>query len=346
MKKSIKRIVVMIFAMVLIVNSIAGCSNKKNNDQKSDLGQLNQTTHLNIAKQLVLGYIPLYIMEKNGWVEEALLEAGYGDVKVTYTEFESGPPENESFAAGHQDLGVMGNVPAISGIAAGQELYIIGIAYNGEKTIGIVVQNNSDIKEISELRGKKIGIVIGSIAQDYLNAMLENSGLKIEDVNLINLGVSELEGALSTGQVDAVAIWNPTMIKISKTGTGKILADGTGVYAGENVIVANKQYVAENPDIVKIFMTQYARAVKELLDHFEQYAVEYTEITGLSDEILIETWENCNFPVVMTEKDQQELEQTAKFLYEQNLIGSEVEIKNYLDFSFSENEEILRILDK
>lgn len=110
--------------------------------------------------------------------------------------------------------------------------------------------------------------------------------------------------------------------------------------------VKNNMLVYQLTANMKIFMTQYARAVKELLDHFEQYAVEYTEITGLSEEILIETWENCNFPVVMTEKDQQELEQTAKFLYEQNLIGSEVEIENYLDFSFSENEEILKILDK
>ena len=316
-----------------IVLTMTGCGKTK---AEEDIA-LNSTDHLNIAKQLVLGYTPLYIMEEKGWLEEALSEAGY-DIKVTYTEFESGPPENEAFAVGAQDLGVMGNVPAISGIAAGQKRDIIGIAYNGERTLGIVVQNESDITDVTGLKGKKIGIVIGSIAQDFLNAVLVDKGMSMKDVELINLGVSELETALVTGQVDAVAMWNPTMLKICSDGAGVLLADGTGVYAGENVIVANQEYTAENPELVKIFMEQYQRAVEELKSDFPGYAKEYSSVTGLPEELLIQTWENSNFPIGLTAKDQSELENTAKFLYEQELINTEVNIKDYLDFSFSEKK--------
>lgn len=304
---------------------------------KEDIKSLNSTDHLNIAKQMVLGYIPLYIMEDKGWLEEALAEAGY-DIKVTYTEFESGPPENEAFAAGRQDIGVMGNVPAISGIAAGQKRDIIGIAYNGEKTLGILVQNDSDITTVNELAGRKVGIVIGSIAQDYLNAMLEDAGISMEDVELVNLGVSELEAALLTGQVDAVAIWNPEKLKICADKAGILLVDGTGVYAGENVIVANKEYVSQNPEIVRIFMEQYQRGVEELKSNLDGYAEEYSVITGLPKELLIQTWEESNFPVILTSKDQTELEKTAEFLYEKELISTEVNIADYLDFSFSGEE--------
>lgn len=326
-----KKIICMIMCFILAFGACA-CGN-----EKEEAGQLNSADHLNIAKQLVLGYTPLYIMEEKGWLEEALAEAGY-DIEVKYTEFESGPPENEAFAVGEQDLGVMGNVPAISGIAAGQERDIIGIAYNGEQTLGILVQNDSPITEISGLKGKKIGIVIGSIAQDFLNAVLENAGLTMSDVELINLGVSELETALITGQVDAVAMWNPTMLKICSDGAGVLLADGTGVYAGENVIVANKEYTSQNPEIVKIFMEQYQRAVDELKSDFAGYAVEYSDVVGLPEDLLIQTWENSNFPVSLTAKDQSELEKTAKFLYEQGLINTEVKMENYLDFTFSEKE--------
>lgn len=294
----------------------------------------NSVTHLNVAKQMVLGYIPLYIVEENGWIEDALKEAGY-DVEVTFTQFESGPPENEAFATGLMDIGVMGNVPAISGIAAGQERDIIGIAYNGEKTLGILVQMDSDIKSVEELKGKKVGLVIGSISQDYLNAMLVDAGLKMQDVELINLGVSELETALATGQVDAVAAWNPELLEIQANGSGKLLADGTGVYAGENVIVANKAYVAQNPDIARIFMEQYQRGVDELLRDPEGYAKKYAKVVGLSEELLIQTWANSNFPVGLTAKDQSELEKTAAFLYENKLISNEVNIEDYLDFTFS-----------
>lgn len=329
-----KKCLGVILSMAMVLGA-AACSSGTGG--KEEAASLNSADHLNIAKQLVLGYTPLYIMEEKGWLEEALSKAGY-DVKVTYTEFESGPPENEAFAVGAQDIGVMGNVPAISGIAAGQKRDIIGIAYNGEKTLGIVVQNDSDITEVTGLKGKKVGIVIGSIAQDFLNAVLTDKGMTMNEVELINLGVSELETALVTGQVDAVAMWNPTMLKICEDGAGVLLADGTGVYAGENVIVANQEYTSQNPEIVKIFMEQYQRAVDELKSDFPGYAEKYADVTGLPSQLLIQTWENSNFPVSMTAKDQSELEKTAKFLYEQKLINTEVEMKDYLDFTFSEKE--------
>lgn len=313
---------------------LTACGTKTNENNKEEP---NSVDHLNIARQMVLGYIPLYIMEDKGWLEEALADAGY-DIKVTYTEFESGPPENEAFASGKQDIGVMGNVPAISGIASGQERDIIGIAYNGEKTLGILVQNDSKITAVDELVGKKIGIVIGSIAQDYLNSMLENAGLTMEEVELINLGVSELETALLTGQVDAVAMWNPEKLKICADKAGRLLADGTGVYAGENVIVANKEYIAQNPEIVRIFMEQYQRGVEELKSDYEGYAEKYSAVTELPKELLIQTWEDSSFPVVLTSEDQLELEKTAEFLYEKKLINTSVNIKDYLDFSFSGEE--------
>lgn len=322
----------MLCFMLIFILMACGAKTNENNKEVP-----NSADHLNIAKQMVLGYIPLYIMEDKGWLEEALVEAGY-DIKVTYTEFESGPPENEAFAAGQQDIGVMGNVPAISGIAAGQERDIIGIAYNGEKTLGILVQNDSEITAVDELAGKKIGIVIGSIAQDYLNTMLENAGLTMEEVELINLGVSELENALLTGQVDAVAMWNPEKLKICADKAGTLLADGTGVYAGENVIVANKEYIAQNPEIVRIFMEQYQRGVEELKSDYEGYAEEYSAVTDLPKELLIQTWEDSNFPVVLTSEDQLELEKTADFLYKKELINTSVNIAEYLDFSFSGEE--------
>lgn len=325
-----RKIVIIVLSMILVFSLVACGNNGSINDAEK-----NATTHLNIAKQMVLGYIPLYIMEEKGWLEEALEQEGY-NIEVTYTQFESGPPENEAFASGLMDLGVMGNVPAISGIASGQERDIIGIAYNGEKTLGILVQNNSDIDSVAELKGKKVGLVIGSISQDYLNAMLVDAGLKMSDVELINLGVSELETTLAMGQVDAVAAWNPELLEIVANGSGVLLADGTGVYAGENVIVANKEYVAKNPDIVRIFMEQYQCGVDELLSNPEKYAKEYAVIVGLSEELLLQTWANSNFPVELTEKDKSELEKTAAFLYEQKLISNEVDVDSYLDFTFSE----------
>ena len=65
---------------------------------------------------------------EKGWIDEAMKGIG---VDVKWTDFESGPPMNESFAAGQQDIGVIGDVPSVSAIAAGQKNVFIAAAEGG-----------------------------------------------------------------------------------------------------------------------------------------------------------------------------------------------------------------------
>ncbi len=300
-------------------------------------GDLNQATELRIATQPVPAYLPLWLTNEKGWLEEALKEAGYENVKVTFTEFESGPPENESFAAGQQDIGVMGNVPSIGGLAAGQKRTFIGISENGEKTEAILVPPDSDIKSVADLKGKKIGLVVGSIVQNLLYNLLKEEGLTLDDVEQLNLATGEQLEALATGQVDAIATWQPMIAQIENEGVGKVLADGSGgVFLAENTIFAQDDYLAENPDIVRIVMEQYARGAKEVKDNLDQYAKDYADKYGLTEELLKAALVDAQFPIAIEDVDVEDLQGTADFLYEQGLIKTEVNVSEHTNNSFND----------
>lgn len=288
---------------------------------------LNQATTLNIAYQPVVGFTPLYILRDGTALQDALSEAGYSHIEVVFTEFESGPPENEAFASGLQDVGVMGNVPAISGIAAGQKRSIIGIAYNGEQTEAVLVPNDSDIKSVQDLKGKKIGLVVGSIAQNLLYNLLEENGLSISDVELINLATGEQEVALSTGQVDAVATWEPTISKIQAEGVGTVLVDGTGVFLGENPIIARTEYVEQNPEIVQIFLNEYKKAAEQIKADPQTYAAKYAESLGIDEKLFVEALSHAELPISIAEEDVEDLQGTVDFLYHSDIINSSFDIQ-------------------
>lgn len=333
MSENLKKMSVILLNLVLCI-SLCACGSSV---QKTDETSKNVATEFHVATLLVAGYTPIYIIKDKGWLQDALTEAGY-NIKVTFTEFEAGAPENEAFATGTQDVGVMGNVPAISGIASGQKRDIIGIAYNGEETLGILVQSDSTISSIKELEGKKVGIPIGTISHEFLSVMLESAGLTLDSVELINLGVSELEIALATKQIDAAALWNPQLLQIQANGTGKLLADGTGLYAGENVIVCMSEFAENNPDIVRIFMEQYKRAADDLLANKEMYANEYAESFGLTPDLLVDTWINSNFPIYISQEAEGELQRTSDFLYENGLVSNHVNMADFLREIKTENE--------
>lgn len=336
-KKNLKKILVTAIVAALSVGVLAGCggssSSTSASSQKSSSssasGDTDKATTLNIAYQPVVGYLPLYLLKDEGRVEEALKAKGY-DVKITYTEFESGPPENEAFASGLQDIGVMGNVPAISGIASGQKRSIIGIAYNGEKTEAILVPQGSSIKSVKDLKGKKIGVVVGSIAQNLLNNLFEKNGLTFDDVELVNLSTGEQESALVNGQVDAVATWEPTISKIVADKSGSIIADGTGVFLAENPIVARTEYVEANPEITQIFLDTYKKAAEDIKADPDKYADKYADTFGLDKDVFLSALDNSELPVDITDDDVTDLQKTADFLKSANLINTELKITDYV----------------
>lgn len=325
-------------ALVLTAVSVAGILGNSSIVKAEDLkGELNQAKELNIAYQPVIGFLPMYVLKDSNQLQDALKEAGYDDVEVTFTEFESGPPENEAFASGLQDIGVMGNVPAVSAIAAGQERSIIGIAYNGEKTEAVLVPEDSEISSVKDLKGKKIGLVVGSIAQNFIDVLLKENDLTTQDVELVNLSTGEQQQALAAGQVDAVATWEPTITKIEAAKTGKILADGTDIFLGENPIVARTEYTSQNPEIVQIFLEQYKEAAEELDKNKEQYEEKYAETLGLEADLLDTALSHVSEPVTISEEDITDLQGTADFLYDSGIITKKLDISDYIDETFSKN---------
>ncbi len=316
-----KNIFKKLIGAVLIGSLAVGVIGCGKSDKKDD------GKHLNIALQKVPGYIPLYLLRDSDDLKNALKEY---DVKINFTEFESGPSENESFAAGQQDIGVIGNVPAITGIAAGQDRVLVGIAYNGEKTEATLVPKDSDITKLEDLKGKKVGLVVGSIAQNLLDAQLKSVGLSIADVTLVNLSPAEQSVALENGEVDAISTWEPNITKIRKALDAKVLADGTGIFLGENPIIANKTYVEKNQELVKTFLDEYRKAAQKVKDDPQAIAKTYAEDFGLEEEDFVSALANAEFPIDLNEADAVDLQNTVDFLAESDIIEKTFDIQDYI----------------
>ena len=114
-----KKISKFMLALLLVSCVFTGCSKKSGKNAKRTV---------NIAIQPSAAFMPLYLCREKGWIEEALAQS---QVTVKWNDFESGPPINESLAAGLSDIGTNGDVPTVSAIAAGQKVTIVGVPGNG-----------------------------------------------------------------------------------------------------------------------------------------------------------------------------------------------------------------------
>lgn len=340
MKKT--RIISLLTVMALGVSMLSGCGSSSKQASAADSNG-NSSSVVNIAIQPSAAFIPLYIARENGWIEEALKDQG---VEVNWNDFESGPPMNESLASGSSDIGVMGDVPTVSSIAAGQNNEIIAMAADGAKSYALLVSADSDISSPAELKGKKIGTTVGSTGHNLIDKLLSQNNLDINsDVELVNIATGDAATVLSTNAVDAVAIWEPNVTRLVADGTAKIIGEGPDCgLLGVNPIIARAEFAQNNPEIIRVIIEQYARGVAALDNLDEETKNKVADDLSLDASLLSDVAAKYEYTVKISDEDVENLQDTIAFLVKIGNLDKEYQIKDYVKKEYVENADIAQYL--
>jgi NitT/TauT family transport system substrate-binding protein len=82
--------------------------------------------------------------------------------------------------------------------------------------LAIVARNDRGIASPGDLKGKKLGVTLGTNADFFADAFLFDHGIDREKVKIIDMKPDEMADALGAGRVDAVATFNPTLTLLKK----------------------------------------------------------------------------------------------------------------------------------
>lgn len=167
-------------ALVLVLSVVViGCNKKEpGNSTSADTKKVVRFG----TGLMAVDYAPFYVAKKQGWFDEALKQEGY---TTTYTVFQGPAPANEALAGNSVDVVYIAEPPVIVGKAAGINVKIAGISCTLVQEI--LVRSNSSIQSVPELKGKKIAVMVGSSSHYGVAKMLEKSGLKLTDAQIINM---------------------------------------------------------------------------------------------------------------------------------------------------------------
>jgi len=284
-------------------------------------------TELRIATQPAPLYAPIFVAKQKHWLEDELKKDG---VTVKWSSFVAGPPENESFAAGQQDVGVMGDTPAIIARAAGQNTRIVGISAVGPKALALAVPKDSPLKTAAELKGKRVAVTKGSYAHHLLYVILKNAGLQFSDIKLVHLPPADLVSAFLRGDVDAASTWEPYLSKLTESGA-RILADGTGIKKGELVIIAVDEYAKKNPQLVEKVLRIYQRGYEYIKANAKEAAELIAPEVKLTPAQLGPVLAKLDFSPVIRPEHVDELRKTEEFLRTHELTKNPVDVDAFVD---------------
>ena len=138
---------------------------------------------------------PIIIAKEKGYFSDQNLE-----IEIIAPADPSAPPK--LVAAGQADLAVSYQPQLHLQLTQGLPLIRVGTLVATPLNCLLVLENGP-IKTPQSLSGKKIGFSVAGVEEILLSAILDKYGVKLEDVELVNVNFS-LSPSLMSGQVDAV----------------------------------------------------------------------------------------------------------------------------------------------
>ncbi|KRQ25227.1 ABC transporter substrate-binding protein [Mycobacteroides sp. H001] len=233
-----------------------------------------------------LSNLTLRVGDQKGGTESLLRAAGElenAPYKVEFSTFTFGPPQIEALTAGKIDFAVTGNTPPIFGAASKARIKVVSGYTNDASGDQILVSDTSPIRSVADLRGKKVAVGKGSSANGHLLLQLQKANLTIKDIQPVFLQPADAFTALSQGQADAWAIWDPYTALADKQLKVRTLVTATGVANGYGFGVASQVALrdAQRNTALSDLVQRIARASAWAQAHPQEWYGKYAAAIGI-----------------------------------------------------------------
>ena len=162
---------------------------------------------LRLASSPWPGYEPLYLARDLGYLDEK---------KVSLFELPSSDITMESFRNHSADVATLTLDETLELIHDGTELKILlvlDVSHGGDAVLA-----RPEIKQLSDIKGKRISIVNIPLGLYMLNRLLDKAGIERSDVKVFPMAETKQEKFYRDGKADLVITFEPVKTKIVRAG--------------------------------------------------------------------------------------------------------------------------------
>ena len=307
----------LIAATIAGVMGVAGCAKKP--EQQATPQQ--ETTTLNIGFQKY-GILP--IVKAKGELEKNLAAQG---VHVKWVEFPAGPQLLEGLNVGSVVFGEAGEAPPIFAQAANPNLVYVANQPPAPTAEALIVQKDSPIQSVQDLKGKRIALNKGSNVHYLLLKLLEANNLTLNDIQPVYLPPSDARAAFEKGAVDAWVIWDPFFAAAEHQIHARVIANGEHLVSNHQFYLADRKFAEGHPEVLKTLVTTLNQTTDWVKTHPDDAAKLLEKPTALELDVLKTSISRMGFGVQpISEKVEKEQQYVADAFFAQKLIPKQLVI--------------------
>jgi len=288
------------------------------------------------AESITIGYSPF---EQNAliWIAEGQHFFEENGLNVTLRKYDTGVGSLDGMLNGEADI-----------TAGVTEFPMVGMAFRKERisTIGtiakieqiyIVGRKDRGIENVSDLKGKRVGTTLRTIAHFYLGRSLELNGMNMQDITLVDVKTpAEWVNAVADGDIDAIATAQPYANSAREhLGANAVVWPAQGSQPIFGLVVSTDEWITNHHEQVSRFLKSLAQA-EEYAIHNPVEAKAIVQKRLNLDAAYMETlWSQNQFSLSLDQSLVIAMEDEARWMMSNNLT-TEKNIPDFLDYIYED----------
>lgn len=274
-----------------------------------------------------VGTCPVAVAQANGYFAQE-------GVTAVFQRHNSGKAALDATLVGKADLATTADIPVMFAAVNKVPVSVIATIFKTEMDHGIVGQRNHGIAAPGSLKGKRIGVTMGTSGHFVLNAFLNHQRLTANDVTMVNLQPDEFAAALQHGGIDAVSTWEPFLdnLRIQLGGNGVVFY-GEDVYEIPYNIAGKRAFIAQHPELMKKIVRALIQGARFCKSEAEAARTIMGAVLQVDTSKWATRWHTYRFNVALDQGLILSLEDEARWALSNQLAGAGT-MPNFLDYLY------------
>jgi len=212
---------------------------------------------------------------------------------VNQTLFATGREAMQALLGGQADVAEVAPTPLVLAAFADQPVRAFAVVARWSPW-RVLVRTDRAITQPRDLKGKKIGIAVGTSSDLAFSYFLESNGMSKTDVEIVNVSPPDMIPALDSGSVDAINIWQPYTYE-AEMRLGPKIRGMPYTFTNNYLLLTTADVAAKNPELLKRTLAVLREADASLGANKDK-AVEWTaKAAGMKPETLKAVWAEMEF---------------------------------------------------
>lgn len=240
-------------------------------------------------------------------------------LSVNQTLFATGREAMQALLGGQADVAEVAPTPLVLAAFADQPVRAFAVVARWTQW-RVLARADRGITNPGQLKGKKIGISVGTSSDLAFSHFLEMNGMSKTSVEIVNVSPPDMIPALDSGSVDAINIWQPYTYE-AEVRLGARVKGMPYTFTNNYLLLTTNEVAAKNPELLKRMLAVMKDADATLAGNRDK-AIEWTaKAAGMKPETLKAVWSEMEFGTTAPDaRVLEEMQQFATFAVKNKLV--------------------------